>query len=254
MNIEAYARTDVGPTRGNNEDSMLVDLDHGIYLVADGMGGHAAGEIASRMAVESVHETIINAEDPDETRLVRSIDSFDASDTLRERMRYALNQASIKIRRAAQQDAEIGRMGTTVVMLVVEGGMAHLAHVGDSRAYVARDGKLTRLTRDHTVVQQEIDAGRLTPEQARMMPHRHLLTQSVGFGGPVEPDTSTRTIEPGDVFVLCSDGLTDALRDEDIALIIQQTPPDMLADALVEASIRAGTEDNITVVVVAATA
>lgn len=253
MNIEAYARTDVGPTRGNNEDSMLVDLDHGIFLVADGMGGHAAGEIASRMAVETVHETMLTAEDPDETRLVRTIDAFDPSDVLRERMRYALNQASIKIRRAAQQDAEIGRMGTTLVMLVLEGGLAHLAHVGDSRAYLARDGRITRLTRDHTVVQQEIDAGRLTPEQARMMPHRHLLTQSVGFGGPVEPDTSSRAIEPGDVFVLCSDGLTDALRDEDIAAIVAQTPVDMLADTLVEAAISAKTEDNITVVVVGAT-
>jgi protein phosphatase len=141
-------------------------------------------------------------------------------------------------------------MGTTVVMLTVEGESAHLAHVGDSRAYMWRKGRISRLTRDHTVVQQEIDAGRLTPELARLLPHKHILTQSVGYHGPVEPDTSTRLILPGDIFVLCSDGLTDPLDDSDLSRLIEATPPDMLVDVLVTEALKAGGEDNVTVVVV----
>lgn len=112
-------------------------------------------------------------------------------------------------------------------------------------------GSLERLTRDHTVVQQEIDAGRLTPELARIVPHKNILTQSVGYHGPVEPDTLTRAIEPGDIFMLCSDGLTDPLDDHQLADIISTTAVDDLAEVLVQKAIEHGTEDNVTVVIVA---
>ncbi len=141
-------------------------------------------------------------------------------------------------------------MGTTLVVLVLEGGQAHLAHVGDSRAYLYRTGRLIRLTRDHTVVQQEIDAGRLTPELARLLPHKHILTQSVGFHGPVEPDTTTRMVQDGDIFILCSDGLTDPLDDPSIQRIVESTPVDTLSHVLVEEALKAGGEDNVTVLVV----
>lgn len=251
MQLEAYAHTDIGPVREHNEDSMLIDLEAGVFVVADGMGGHAAGEVASAMAVEAVHETLVGAPDPDETRLVREHETDDPADILRERLRYAMNQASIRIRRESEARPETKGMGTTLVVLVVDGEQAHLAHVGDSRAYLYREGRLVRLTRDHTVVQQEIDAGRLEPELAPYM-NSHILTQSVGFHGPVEPDTTTRWVEPGDIFVLCSDGMTDPLDDDAIRGIIERTPPDMLPGVLVEEAIKAGTEDNITVVVVAA--
>ena len=250
MTLEAYARTDVGPVREHNEDSMLLDVDNGVFVVADGMGGHAAGEVASAMASETVHRTLVGAVDPDETRLVRDHDSEDPADVLRERLRYAMNQASIAIRRASEANPETRGMGTTLVVLVVDGDQAHLAHVGDSRAYLFRKGRLVRLTRDHTVVQQEIDAGRLTPELARLLPHKHILTQSVGFHGPVEPDTTTRAIESGDIFILCSDGMTDPLDDDAIEKLVKDTPVDVLADSLVEAALQAGTEDNVTVVAV----
>ena len=248
--LEAYGRTDVGPVREHNEDSMLVDLENAVFVVADGMGGHAAGEVASAMAADTVRRTLVGAADPDETRLVRDHSAEDPADVLRERLRYAMNQASIAIRRSSEENPEQRGMGTTVVVLVVDGDRAHLAHVGDSRAYLFRDGKLVRLTRDHTVVQQEIDAGRLTPELARLLPHKHILTQSVGFHGPVEPDTTTRAIEPGDVFILCSDGMTDPLDDGALEEIIADTPVDLLADKLVEEALKAGTEDNVTVVAV----
>ena len=250
MQIEAYGRTDCGPVRQNNEDSLLMDLEMAIFVVADGMGGHAAGEVASQMAVESVHEILCGSQDPDETRLVRDVDPQDASDVMRERLRYAMNQASVQIRRKSEESPETRGMGTTVVTLVLDGDRAHLAHVGDSRAYLLRDGTLTRLTRDHTVVQQEIDAGRLTPELARLLPHRNILTQSVGFHGPVEPDTSTRIVKQGDIFVLCSDGLTDVLDDKALQQVMVGRAPDELADHLVETALDAGTEDNVTVVVV----
>ena len=252
MELEAYGHTDVGPVRASNEDSLLIDMDVGVFVVADGMGGHAAGEVASAMATETVHETLVGAPDPDETRLVRDHESEDPADVLRERLRYAMNQASIRIRKESEARPETRGMGTTLVVLVIDGEQAHLAHVGDSRAYLFRDGKIIRLTRDHTVVQQEIDAGRLTPELARLLPHKHILTQSIGFHGPVEPDTTTRLVKPGDVFILCSDGLTDPLDDDQIANIADGTPVDQLAPLLVEEAIKNGTEDNVTVVVVGA--
>jgi len=252
MHIEAYARTDCGPVRDNNEDALLLDIDNGIFVVADGMGGHAAGEVASWMAVETVHQVMMGLHDPDETRLVRDVEVGDPADVMRERLRYAMNQASIQIRRVSDERPETRGMGTTVVMLVLDGDQAHLAHVGDSRAYLFRDDRITRLTRDHTVVQQEIDAGRLTPELARVLPHRNFLTQSVGFHGSVEPDTATRVLEPGDLFVLCSDGLTDPLTDAAIAEVIRGADPANLADVLADEALANGAEDNVTVVVVQA--
>lgn len=251
MELEAYARTDPGPVRENNEDTMLIDEERGIFLVADGMGGHAFGEVAAAIATEVVHRVLTQEmEDPDETRLMRDVDVDDPSDQLRERLRYAMNQASIAIRHKSREIDGAEDMGTTLVVLLVEEQRAHVAHVGDSRAYLLRGGRLQRLTRDHTVVQQEIDAGRLTPELARLVPHKHILTQSVGFHGPVEPDTSTRVMVPGDVYLLCSDGLTDALDDEAISRIATSRPHDMLADSLVEAALAAGGEDNVTVLTV----
>ena len=248
MRLEAFAWTDPGPVRENNEDNFFVDEDAGLFVVADGMGGHAAGEVASRVAVDTLRELLQGGIDPDETRLDRQMQ--DPADVLRERLRYAMNQASARIRREAQLNPAYAGMGTTVAVLLIEGGHAHVAHVGDSRIYMMRDGSLSRLTRDHTVVQQEIDAGRLTPELARQVPHRNYLTQSVGYHGPVEPDTATRPVQAGDLFILCSDGLTDPLDDPRIAELLRQTHPSDLAETLVNQAVAGGGEDNITVVTV----
>lgn len=248
MRLEAYVRTDTGPVRENNEDNFLVDEEDGLFVVADGMGGHAAGEVASRVAVDTIRELLEGDPSPDETRLDRSVQ--DPADVLRERLRYAMNQASYRIRKEAQATPAYSGMGTTLCVLLVEADQAHLAHVGDSRVYLIRDGQIMRLTRDHTVVQQEIDAGRLTPEMARLVPHRNYLTQSVGYHGPVEPDTSTRPLMPGDIFLLCSDGLTDPLDDPTIASICERTDVGDLAEVLVQEALKAGGEDNVTVVVV----
>ena len=248
MHLEAFARTDPGPVRENNEDSLLVDAESGLFVVADGMGGHASGEVASALAIESVQDVLLDEHDPDETRLDRV--ELDDDDAIRERLRYAMNQASVRIRRMALEKPVHSGMGTTLTVLLVEDGTAHFGHVGDSRLYLFREGRLKRLTRDHTVVQQEIDAGRLTPELARIVPHKNILTQSVGYHGPVEPDTSTRPALDQDIFILCSDGLTDPLDEQQLTQICHQTAFEDLAEELVQQALRHGTEDNVTVIVV----
>jgi len=247
MRFEAHARTDVGPVRANNEDNMLLDLDSGLFVVADGMGGHAAGEIASDIAVHTIQEVLMGHMDPEETRLNRPLDE---DESVRERLRYAMNQASVRIRQRAFENPAQRGMGTTLTVLLIEDDVAHFSHVGDSRLYRFRDGLLRRLTRDHTVVQNEVDAGRLTPELARISPNKNILTQSVGYHGTVDPDTATQIVEVGDVFLLCSDGLTDPLDDQSLQRIMESTPFDDLAEELVQQALDNGTEDNVTVVVV----
>jgi len=132
LQIEAYAATDVGPVRENNEDAWLIDIEGGLFVVADGMGGHAAGEIASSVAVETVRSVLLASQDPDETMLAQAVD--DPDDAMRERLRYAMNQAAVSIRRQAEENPTMAGMGTTLVVLVVDGDNAHLAHVGDSCA------------------------------------------------------------------------------------------------------------------------
>jgi len=248
MQLEAYAATDVGPVRENNEDNFLVDVEREVFVVADGMGGHAAGEVASQIAIDTISDILIGDSDPDETRLQLSVD--DPDEAIRERLRYCMNQASVRIRQAIRDEPAYRRMGTTLVMIMMDGDNAFIGHVGDSRAYLFRDGRIQRLTRDHTVVQQEMDAGRLTPELARIVPHKNILTRSVGAQGPVDPDISVRPVQRGDLYLLCSDGVTDPLEDEAIAQLCRSTHPEDLCQTLVDESIRCGGEDNITVVIV----
>lgn len=247
MQLEAVARTDPGPVRDRNEDSFYVDVEGGLFLVADGMGGHASGEVASAIAVDTVREILLGGDDPEETDL--DLEVPDPHEEIRERLRYSMNQASLRIRKVARENPAHRGMGTTLAVLLVEGDVAHIGHVGDSRIYLFRDGRLQRLTRDHTVVQQEIDAGRLTPELGRVVHFKNVLTQSIGYHGPVEPDTATRPIEAGDLFLICSDGLTDPLDDEQIGQVCQRSRPEDLADDLVRSALEHGGDDNITVVV-----
>ncbi len=251
LRIEAYGRTECGPVRDNNEDALIVDTEARVFLVADGMGGHAAGEVASDLAIHAVHSILTQEADPEETRLVDSGPAASTGARIRERLRYAMNQASTTVRRRADADPNLRGMGTTLVAVIIEGNEAHIGHVGDSRAYLLRAGKIKRLTRDHTVVQQEIDAGRLSLELARLLPQRNILTQSLGFHGVVEPDTSTVALLPGDVIFACTDGITDPFDDASLAEVARDVEPERLADVLTETALARGTQDNATLVVVA---
>ena len=247
MQLDAVARTDPGPVREANEDCFLVDVEAGLFVVADGMGGHASGEIASAIAVEAVQSVLLGEINPDETRLDRS--SMDQEEEIRERLRYAMNQASISIRQAAMANPVHTGMGTTLAVLLIEDDEAHLGHVGDSRIYLFRDDKLMRLTRDHTVVQQEVDAGTLTPELARIVPHKNILTQSVGYHGPVEP-IPPRVRLKRETSSSCARTDSPTLDDAALADIVRSQEPEDLAEVLVQQAIENGTEDNVTVVVV----
>ena len=250
MHFEAFGHSVIGNISTDNEDHFLVDPDHGLFIVADGVSTTPAGELASQMAVETVQKVLLDSEDPDETRLSRDI--MDEEESLRERLRYAMGQACAILRQYGELHREYRGMSTTLTILMVEDDIAHFSHVGDSRLYLFRNGRIRRLTRDHTVVQKEVDAGRLSVELAKIAPSRHVLTQSIGSQGAIEPVTSTRPVEEEDVFVLCTDGLTDVLEDGQIESLMQEHPVEELPYILVDAAIEAGGQDNISVIVVKA--
>jgi len=247
MHIEAFGHSIVGAERTVNHDYFVVDTENALFVVADGSHGHPKGNVASQKAVETIQGVVLNAIDPDETRLSRDI--MDEEESLRERLRYAMGQACTKIRNYSDMFVDCKGMETTVTMVVIEDSIAHFSHVGDSRLYLYRDQKLRRLTRDHTVVQKEIDAGRLTPELAKMAPSRDVLTQSIGAQGAIEPVTSTRPVDAGDILLLCTDGLTDVLDDTQIAKVMLDNPVEELPFVLVDSATATNAVDNITVVV-----
>ena len=246
MQVEAFGHSVIGIERSTNNDFFLVDPENSLFVVADGNSGHVAGNVASQKAVETIQRVVLEALDPDETRLSRDI--MDEEESLRERLRYAMGQACTKIRNHSEMVPKCQGMETTLTMVLVEESIAHFSHVGDSRLYLYRNGKLRRLTRDHTVVQKEIDAGRLTPELAKMAPSRDLLTQSIGAQGAIEPVTSTRPIESDDILLLCTDGLTDCVDDAKIAEVMADNPVEEVPFVLADVAVEAGSIDNVTIV------
>ena len=227
----ASAVTDTGRRRLQNEDAFVCDPP--LFAVADGMGGAQAGELASRLAA-----TALEGRPP-------GLHGEDAVAGL-------LHDANERIHRHALDDPAVAGMGTTVTALLVDeaAGTITIGHVGDSRAYRVRDGRLEQLTADHSLVAELVRTGRLTPEEAEQHPHRSVITRALGTEPDVEVDTLTVEASPGDLYLLCSDGLTAMVRDQEIVELVEHADadPDACADALVEAANRAGGEDNITVV------
>lgn len=242
----AAARSHVGHVRAQNEDDYLSVPEQGLFVVADGMGGHAAGEVASRIAVDTLEErlTLRGNETGGESQ------DSDDGDVLA----AAIREANRRIHGESRDDPERSGMGTTVTALRLRGGGDWtVGHVGDSRCYLSRQGELERVSRDHTWVQQQVEAGRLTPEQARGHPASSMLTRALGTGSEVNVDRYRGELREGDLFVLASDGLTDMLSDEALgSLLASGRGPDELADRLVEAALDAGGRDNVTVVLVLA--
>ena len=230
MNVEIGAQTDVGRARELNEDGYIVEEP--LFAVADGMGGHRAGEVASRMALEAIAEVT-----PDEH----------GPHSLAERVRAA-NRV---VHQRAAEDRDLEGMGTTVTALWMDGDEARIAHVGDSRAYLLRDGELKMLTEDHTLVQRMVSEGKLSPEEAEVHPQRSILTRALGVDEEVDVDDFTLEVSAGDRILLCTDGLTSMIGEDRIAeLLRSQDDPQETADALVDAANEAGGQDNITVVVI----
>ena len=239
MHVTCAARTDVGLIRSGNEDNYIMVPERGIFVVADGMGGHAAGEIASEMAVQRISQDLgsfkgLGADDA-ATRMTRAIQAANAA---------------IFERTLAEHDKR--GMGTTATVLVLHAGNRYLiGQVGDSRAYLLRDGRFHQLTKDHSYVQEQVDAGYLTPEQARTHPYANVITRCVGASGDVMPDIFSGTARPGDVFLLASDGLTGMVEDDGLQAILQtQGTPERWVDRMVAEANRRGGLDNITASIV----
>jgi protein phosphatase len=223
--------------RQANEDRYAIVPELGLYLVADGMGGHKAGQVASQLAAEAA---------------IRAVDALQgASVSLAERLRHAVSCANREIFTAAQAKTELSGMGTTFVGMLFAGERVALAHVGDSRAYLLRTGRLRGLTDDHSIVAELLRRHEISEADALEHPHRHVLTRALGIRPRTEPDLAEMTPQEGDVLILCSDGLTTHVGDEEIAArLSDEADLESAANALVDAANHAGGLDNITVLLV----
>jgi serine/threonine protein phosphatase PrpC len=245
--IRSWARTDVGHKRKHNEDSFLNDDALGLYVVADGMGGHAAGEVASSQAVKSIRESLLDGKPV--------LDSFARTPTVEAResvaalMEKAVLQACADIYALAGSDAGKRGMGTTVVSLLVAGKKAVVGHVGDSRVYLFRNGRAHQLTEDHTIIQEQLKRGLITREQIPTAENRNVITRAVGIQPQVAVDTLVTDLLPGDLFLLCSDGLHGYLQDEELPQLLAQERG-KLTDMLTDLALQRGGKDNVTCVCV----
>lgn len=238
------ALTDRGRVRVRNEDAFLASADSALYAVADGMGGHAAGDVASRLAVRALGAAFDGEHPP----------AADA-ESLAARLRAAFVQANETILEHARVNSACAGMGTTLTCLAPLSTTSDcvLVHIGDSRAYCLRGGDLVQLTRDHTWVQEQVDAGMLTPRQARHHPNSSVLTRVLGMPDPGPADAAVVEVEPGDRYLLCSDGLTNMIEHPDLReMLLRDVPLEQHARDLIDAANLRGGIDNATVVLLAA--
>jgi protein phosphatase len=243
MNFEFFQAVDTGRARTNNEDSVAVDDSRGLAVLADGMGGYNAGEVASSMATSFICTEL--------GRWLAEAGSRVGEADVRRAMEICVDNANRAIFNAANSNPQYAGMGTTLVVAAFRSGQLRLGHVGDSRAYRWRAGQLTQITRDHSLLQEQIDAGLITPEQAAFSANKNLVTRAVGVEDTVLLETHLHELQLGDVYLLCSDGLSDMLDDAMMARMLQQHG--QLADAgeaLVDAANDAGGKDNIALILV----
>lgn len=247
MNYEFACLTDPGRVRANNEDCVAASDTHGLAVLADGMGGYNAGEIASAMAVSFIATELAN--------WLTDAGNHPASQALQRAVDATVTQANLSIYNAAVANVQFSGMGTTIVVGVFEPNRVVLGHVGDSRCYVLRDHRLTQITRDHSLLQEQLDAGLITPELAKIATHKNLVTRALGVDAGVAVDVQEFLPQPGDVFLMCSDGLSDMV-DDDALKSVLDTPTPLVerAHALVRAANTAGGRDNISVILAQAKA
>jgi protein phosphatase len=246
LTLELHAAVDPGRARTNNEDSVALDESASLAVLADGMGGYNAGEVASNMATSFIRDEL--------GRWLREASSQASDAEVRRAMDICVDNANRAIFNAANTNPQYAGMGTTLVVAVFRGARLLVGHVGDSRAYRLRAGKLSQITRDHSLLQEQIDAGLITPEQAAFSSNKNLVTRAVGVEDAVMLETHQHEVQTGDLFLLCSDGLSDMLDDAAIARLMQahEALP-ACATALIDAANDAGGKDNISVALVRVT-
>ena len=242
MKPRGWCATDVGLKRDHNEDSYLCNDALRLYAVADGMGGHLGGELASRMAVDVLEKEMA-------LRLHPATDDSNP-DAVSMAMMEATALASKTIYESAQESPDHMGMGTTLTGLCFHGQSLTLCHVGDSRAYILRDGRARQLTEDHSWIQEQVRAGLLSPDDAMVSRFRNIITRSVGFEAAVAPDLFTMPVEPGDCYLICSDGLSNYFSIEEIGRILTSQFYSEAGRALVDIANERGGDDNITCVIV----
>ena len=248
MEVKAFGLTHVGRQRQHNEDAFLVSDDGKLFLVADGMGGHAAGEIASRIAVDSVSEFILHTKEDDGTWPHSYDEQFTRSTN---RLIAALRLANTRVVEAMRKDVRLRGMGTTIVAGLADADTISFAHVGDSRAYMVREGRLSRLTNDHSWVFEQVQAGMITEAEAEKHPLRNVITRALGGALQVVPDAREVETRSGDVFLLCSDGLTGMVPEDDILKLVNDNSDlEQACQQLIDAANANGGSDNITAVLI----
>lgn len=241
MTLQAWCQTDVGLRRENNQDSFLIDESLGLYLVADGMGGHRGGEVASKLAVETVREVVqqslreSGARKPNPRALVAK----------------AYEAACARIYDKSQEPGtDLHGMGTTLVAAFLLGETLYIGNVGDSRAYLFTQDSLFQITEDHSLVNEQLRAGLLKESDVEKFAAKNVITRSVGFEREVQVDIIERNLQPGDMILICSDGLSGMVKDARIADILRGTPPkDIVSKCISEAKANGG-DDNVTTLVI----
>jgi protein phosphatase len=247
--------TDIGQRRQRNEDSYLVNDKLGLYIVADGMGGHAGGEFASKIAVSTVEE-IIRGEDREKSKVQDNhyLDTAEGEQQSmgggveQERLKDAINRAGNMIVRRAYEEPELKGMGTTATVMQVVDGKAYFAHVGDSRAYCVRDGQIIQITEDHSLVHEQLKSGLITEEEAKTHQLKNIITRSVGVQEEVEVDTIVWQLQKDDLYLMCSDGLSNMIDDDEIGEVIGKGDVEQGARELVDLANDRGGDDNITLI------
>jgi protein phosphatase len=247
--LEIASSTDPGMVRSHNEDSVAADTANGLVVLADGMGGYNAGEVASGMAT-----TVIITEMQQSLTKVQphEIDPKTSQQVAARLVREQVMKANTSIYQAAQSQPQYAGMGTTLVVCLFYDNKVLVAHLGDSRLYLLRDGNFNQVTRDHSLLQEQIDSGLITAEQAKNAQHKNLVTKALGIDPSVEPEIHEYPVQPNDIYLLCSDGLCDMVDDEDIGMAVQTFGNNlkMAASHLVQMANDNGGRDNVSVILV----
>ena len=247
--LEIVSRSDVGRRRPHNEDSTIADNRQGVAILADGMGGYKAGEVASALAVTQIYHDISSQLKKLKKEQVDQESGYLQQSLL---LKRAIIDANTKIVSTAQQGEQYQGMGTTIIAVLFFENKLALAHVGDSRVYRFRNNDLQQITRDHSLIPELIDRGMYTPEEAHAKTPKNLVTRAMGIDNKVEVDLKEETAVPGDIYLLCSDGLNDMVADEEIHLTLSKYSANLVqtADNLVQSANRHGGKDNISVILV----
>ncbi|MGV3522648.1 MAG: Stp1/IreP family PP2C-type Ser/Thr phosphatase [Candidatus Sericytochromatia bacterium] len=245
--MRAAGLTDIGKVRSINQDSYQLLEDRNIYIVADGMGGHAAGDQASRIAVKTITE-ILSAYDFS-TEALSPEEDAESGMSIEELIRYALQEANEQILLASLSNQHLQGMGTTAIVSVAHRGSLYVGHIGDSRTYLIRGQHLSQITEDHSVVQQLVKAGAISEEEAQVHPYKNVITRCLGMQANVEPDTLELVLQAGDRVLMCSDGLSNMVSNQMMEqLVNEHAEPQQACDKLVALANQNGGTDNITVV------